>query len=205
MLWSFWRVDQVSMTIGWSDMDFVTFFPARAISGLFLANRPWPKIWHLLFLTLLQTYNKFLKRKWIYMEEHMGGNSDPRVNLLLRSFDTSWLSFADKVTTGRYNFESLIVKIILLESALVLSTPPIVKTQCFVHLSFSSIFQLINDISSHLQKLLRYFNGTAIVVFSIIPFAVAVFTINVVLCLEDIKILLSVMLALKHKNWLLHL
>ena len=140
------------------------------------------------------------------MEEHMGGNSDPRVNLLLRSFDTSWLSFADKVTTGRYNFESLIVKIILLGSALVLSTPPIVKTQCFVvHSSLSSIFQLINDISSNLQKLLRYFNGTAIVVFSIIPFAVAMFTINFVLYLEDIRILLSVMLALKHKNWLLHL
>ena len=58
---------------------FCDFFPRpgyfRAISGLFPANRPWPKIWHLLFLTLLESYNQFLKRKWIYMEVHTEGNS----------------------------------------------------------------------------------------------------------------------------------
>ena len=38
-----------------------------------------------------------------------------------------------------------------------------VKTQCFVQLSFNSTLQLINGISSDLRKLLTYFNGTAIV------------------------------------------
>ena len=53
------------------------FCPARVIFRLFPANRPWPKIWHQLFLTLLESYNRFLKRKWIYMEVHTGGNSAP--------------------------------------------------------------------------------------------------------------------------------
>ena len=35
------------------------FCPARAISWIFPANRPWPKIWHLLFLTLLEQFNSF--------------------------------------------------------------------------------------------------------------------------------------------------
>ena len=56
------------------------FCPARAVSGLFPANRPWPKIWHIFFLTLLDSYDQFLKRKWICMEVHTGGNSAPRVN-----------------------------------------------------------------------------------------------------------------------------
>ena len=47
---------------------------------VFPANRLWPKICHLLFLALLESYNQFLKRKWIYMEVHMGGNSAPRVH-----------------------------------------------------------------------------------------------------------------------------
>ena len=60
--------------------------------------------------------------------------------------DSFWLFFADKVTTGTYNFASLIVKIIL--SALPLSFPFAEKTQYFVHLSFNSILQLINGISN---------------------------------------------------------
>ena len=39
------------------------------------------------------------------------------------------------------------------------------KTHYFVHLSFNSTLQLINGISSDLQKLLKYFNGTTIVAF----------------------------------------
>ena len=38
-------------------------------------------------------------------------------------------------------------------------------------LSFSSTLQLINGVSSDLQKLLKYFNGTAIVTFFSIPLA----------------------------------
>ena len=44
-------------------------------------------------------------------------------------------------------------------------TPAVAKKQCFVHLSFNSTLQLINHISSDLQKLLKYFFGTAIMAF----------------------------------------
>ena len=64
---------------------------------------------------------------------------------------------------------SLIVKIILLELTSTLSAPAAAKTQYFVYLSFNCTLQLINCISSDLQKLLRYFNGTIIVTFCRIP------------------------------------
>ena len=66
---------------------------------------------------------------------------------------------------------SLIVKIILLEFAFVLSLPATDKTQYFVHLSFNSILELVNGILSDLSKLLRYFNGTAIVAYFRNPLA----------------------------------
>ena len=67
--------------------------------------------------------------------------------------------------TGTYNFVSLTVKIILLELASLLSAPDAVKAQYFDRLSFNYILQLTNGISSDLQKLLKYFNGTAVVTF----------------------------------------
>ena len=45
------------------------------------------------------------------------------------------------------------------------------KTQYFVHLSFNLTFQLNNDISSDLQKLLKYFTGIAVVAFLAIQLA----------------------------------
>ena len=76
---------------------------------------------------------------------------------------------------GTYNSVSLIAKIILLELATSslssLATSSTDKAQCFVHLSFNSTSQLINGISSDLQKLLWYFNSTAIAAFSRIPSA----------------------------------
>ena len=69
----------------------------------------------------------------------------------------------DKVRTGTYNFVSLIV--MLLGLAFVLSLPAADKTQYFVHVSFNSILQLITGILKDLQKLLKYFNGTAIAAF----------------------------------------
>ena len=59
--------------------------------------------------------------------------------------------------------------IILSELVSAFSLPGTDKTQYFFHLSFNSILQLINGISSDLQKLLRYFNGTAIAAFFRIP------------------------------------
>ena len=66
---------------------------------------------------------------------------------------------------------SLVVNIKLLELASALSASAVDETQYFVHLSFNLILQLINGISSDIQKLLRNFNRTAIVAFFRIPFA----------------------------------
>ena len=88
-----------------------------------------------------------------------------------RRFGSFWLSFTDKMTTGIYNFVSLIVRIILLELASLLSAPIADKTQYFVHLSFSSTLPLISSISRVLQKLIKYFNGTTIDTFLKTPFA----------------------------------
>ena len=64
------------------------------------------------------------------------------------------------MTTYSLNFSSLIRKI-----TLSLSVPPTDKTKCLVYLSFNSTSQLINEISSDLQKLPKYFNDTVIVTF----------------------------------------
>ena len=60
---------------------------------------------------------------------------------------------------------------IVLGLASVLSAPTDDKTQCFVHLSFNSILQLINSISNDLKTLLKYFNDTAFVAFLKISFS----------------------------------
>ena len=79
------------------------------------------------------------------------------------------LIVADKVMTGTYTFVTFTVKIrllALLSSLLIsFSLRAADKTQYFVHLSFSSTFQLNDSISSDPQKLLKYFNGTEIVKF----------------------------------------
>ena len=49
--------------------------------------------------------------------------------------------------------------------ALSLSLPTGDKTQYFVHLSFHSTLKLVNDISSDLPKLLKYFSDTVVVAF----------------------------------------
>ena len=96
---------------------------------------------------------------------------------------------------------SLIVKIIsitLASSLILFSLPATDKTQYFLHLTFNSTQQLINCISSDLQKLLKYFNGTAIAAFLKIPFApsATLFPNNLVLYLKDLKLsLFSVLLC----------
>ena len=64
---------------------------------------------------------------------------------------------------------SWIVKMILLDLASALSAVATAKRQYFVHFSFNSTLQLINCISSDFQKLLKYCNDTAFVVFFRIP------------------------------------
>ena len=66
---------------------------------------------------------------------------------------------------------SFVVKIILLGPVFVLSVPAADKIQYFVHSSLHFTLQLINAISRDLQKLFKFFNGTAIVVFFLIPLA----------------------------------
>ena len=60
-----------------------------------------------------------------------------------------------------------------------LSLPAADKIRYFAH----SILQLINSISNDLQKLLKYFNDTAIVTFFSIPFklSASVFPNNLIL------------------------
>ena len=107
-----------------------------------------------------------------------------------RSFDSFLLSLADKVTIETYHFVFLIVKIILSESQLsTLSAQAADRIQYFVQLSFNSTLQLLKGILSDLQKLLKYFNGTAIIAFFKISFAssASVFCNNLALYLKDLK------------------
>ena len=62
-------------------------------------------------------------------------------NSLLRYFDSFWLPFADRKTTGTNNFVSLIVKVTLLELVLSLSKPLECKTQSLFCLNFNSTFK----------------------------------------------------------------
>ena len=74
------------------------------------------------------------------------------------------LSLVDKVTTRTYNFVSVIANF-----------PSLVElriTQSLDHVSIRLTSQLINDISSVLQKLLKYFNGTIISTSFVLPAAV---------------------------------
>ena len=59
-----------------------------------------------------------------------------------------------------------------------------------MNLSFKSAFQLINGISSDIQKLLEYFNGKVIVSFFKILFALSasVFSNNLALYLKGLKL-----------------
>ena len=62
------------------------------------------------------------------------------------------LSLVDKVTTGTYNFVFVIANFP--------SPVELVITQSLDHVKIRLTSQLINGISSVLQKLLKYFNGT---------------------------------------------
>ena len=76
----------------------------------------------------------------------------------------------DDMNIWTYNFVSLIVKKILLESAPSLSTPVATKTWRFAHLSFNLSLRLINCISKDLRKSWSYLNDTAIAAFFRIDF-----------------------------------
>ena len=91
------------------------------------------------------------------------------------------------------------VKVISLALALSVSAPGADKTQYFAQLSFNSALQLINGISSDLQILLKYFNGTAIIALPKVLFApsVTVFSNNLALYLKDLKLLVLAISALK--------
>ena len=83
------------------------------------------------------------------------------------------MPLAGRVTTGTYKFDFLLVKEVLLSSLLRLASSVTAtdKTQYFVHLSFNSTLQLINETSSDFHKLLIYFNDPAIAAFFRIPLA----------------------------------
>ena len=67
------------------------------------------------------------------------------------------LSWVDKVTRGTYSFIS-----VMLNSAFWFAAVPATRIKFLDHFNWRQILQLIKDILSDLQKLLRYFNGTII-------------------------------------------
>ena len=95
----------------------------------------------------------------------------------LSSFTLSWV---DKVTTGTQSFPSVILIWFWFYAA------PAARIHSLDHLSWRLISQLIKDISSALQKLLRYFNGIIISTFFVPPFPVCL----VICCLNLNEILL---------------
>ena len=84
----------------------------------------------------------------------------------------------------------LLLKIMLLELVSGFSIQAAAKRQWFVHLEFDSNLQLINDISSDLQKLIKFFNGAAIFTYSELEQISLPPLNNLVLHLEDIKTLI---------------
>ena len=73
------------------------------------------------------------------------------------------LSLVDKVTTGTYNFVSVIANFP--------SPVELVITQSLDHVKIRLTSQLINGISSVLQKFLKYFSGTIISASFVLPAA----------------------------------
>ena len=90
----------------------------------------------------------------------------------------------------KYNFVSLIIKIILLGLESEFSVSFQAKTQYFVHLIFNSTLHLINDISRDLKKLPRSFNDIVIVVFIKIIFAQSAYLLpnDLALYLKELKV-----------------
>ena len=86
------------------------------------------------------------------------------------NYSKSLLSFSvDKVTTGTYNLQSVTLKVAplendheLLDAAVTNLFSKLVITQVADQFKDKDTSQLINGISSVLQKLLKYFNGTEI-------------------------------------------
>ena len=102
------------------------------------------------------------------------------------------MSLVDKVSRGTYHLASIIVNFA--------ESPELDKVQSSIQFNLRRLLQLINYISSDLQKLLRYFNGTTILVFfkKLFPSAAsAVFPTRVALYLNDseLSVLKSALLA----------
>ena len=91
------------------------------------------------------------------------------------SFVLSWI---DKVTTGTQSFVLVIANIP--------APVELVMTQVHDHFNWRLILQLINDIPSVLQKLLKYFNCTTIST-SFVLSSAGVFPVIFILDLNDSK------------------
>ena len=91
------------------------------------------------------------------------------LNLVFNFSQILLSSWADKVTTGTYSFVSVILNVAFngslipsnagLASGTALQYALLVNTQFSLQVKIKDTSQLINAISSVLQKLLRYFNG----------------------------------------------
>ena len=107
------------------------------------------------------------------------------------------MSSADKVTNCTLCFASVISKIAVLAT---------VSKHLSIQFNQSSALQLISSISNHLQKLLKYFNGTAVFtpfflpLFSVLPIILAFYLHEVALSSLVTSALLTISSLLKpHK------
>ena len=118
------------------------------------------------------------------------------LNLSLNNFNNFTLSSADKVTIGKKRFASVILKIAVLA---------VVSKHFSIEFNESSILQLINGISSDLQKLLKHFNGTAIFtrffipLLSVLPIILALYLNEEELILVPSALLSILSLSKSHK------
>ena len=82
-----------------------------------------------------------------------------QLNVLLKPdfncFNSFTLSWVDEVTTGTLSFVSVTINVGSWSAAV-----PATKHQLLYQVNIRLISELCNDISSVLQKLLKYFNGT---------------------------------------------
>ena len=82
-----------------------------------------------------------------------------KLNVLLKPdfncFNSFTLSWVDKVTTGTLSFVSVTINVGSWSAAV-----PATKHQLLYQVNIRLISELCNGISSVLQKLLKYFNGT---------------------------------------------
>ena len=95
---------------------------------------------------------KFLSSEFLFLFD-INSSKIGLLNPSSNNFTNFTLSWLDKVTFGKYYFVFVILKLMLAIVGL---------TRSLIQSNMRWILQLINGIPKYLQKLLKYFSGTAI-------------------------------------------